>query len=242
MPNRTVQITPKGIAGSIAVFVVAALCVRLGFWQLDRLGQRQAYNAALAARMHTEPLVLGGAPADTTGLRFRRVTASGTWDGERSIVLPGRSHRGTPGGYVLTPLRLDDGTAVLVLRGWAPAADGATVPPDALEADGSQSVTGTIDAFPGQSQTLAPRADSDAITFRRVWYAIDEPALRGQFPYVLANVMIRMEQTEDARRLPIALEPPPLDEGPHLGYAIQWFSFAAIALIGWVAMLLRRRD
>lgn len=237
----SIEVTPKGIAGTLAIFVIAAVCVRLGFWQLDRREQKRERNAGLAERMEAAPIVLDRAPADTTGLRYRHVTASGVWDGERSIVLPGRSYRGSPGGHVLTPLRLPDGSAVLVLRGWAPAADGATVPLDALAAQGPATVSGLIDPFPDQSETLAARADHDVDTFRRVWYAIDEPALRGQFPYPLANVVIRMARPAEGPDYPITLGAPLLDEGPHLGYAIQWFSFAAIALIGWAAMLRRER-
>jgi len=240
--TRTLQVTPKGIAGSIAVFVVAAVCVRLGFWQLDRREQKGDANDALAARMEAEPITLDAAPSDTAGLRYRRVVAAGEWDGERSIVLPGRAYRGSPGGHVLTPLRIADGSAVLVVRGWAPAADGATVPLDALAASGRDSVAGILDRFTDQSETLAPRADRDVDAFRRVWYAIDQDALRGQFPYPLADVTVRQARRPGDPDYPIALEPPILDAGPHLGYAIQWFSFAAIALIGWVAMLLRRND
>ena len=239
----TIEVTPRGIVGSLAVFVVAALCVRLGFWQLDRREQKQERNAVLAERMDGAAVVLDRAPPDTTGLRYRRVTASGRWDGERSIVLPGRAWRGSPGGHVLTPLRLDDGSAVLVLRGWAPAADGATVPLDALAASGQATVTGILDRFPDQAETLAARADREVEGgFRRVWYAIDDAALRGQFPYPLANVTIRMARPPDGPDYPITLEPPVLDDGPHLGYAIQWFSFAAIALIGWVALVRRGRE
>jgi surfeit locus 1 family protein len=156
-------------------------------------------------------------------------------------VLPGRAYRGVPGAYILTPLRLGDGSAILVNRGWAGAADGATVPPELFDVSGSGRVTGIVDAFPGRGQSLAARAATAAAdTFRRVWFAIDEPALRGQFPYPLVDVIVRQTPAADVPERPIRLEPPVLDEGPHLGYAIQWFSFAVIAVVGWIAMLLRR--
>lgn len=235
------QVTPKGIIGSLAVLVVAAVCIRLGVWQLDRLEQRQAANAVLAERMEAAPVSLTGAVDDTTGLRYRRVEGTGTWDGERSIVLPGRAYRGVPGAHILTPLRLPDGSAILVNRGWAGAADGATVPPELFDVSGQARVSGILDAFPGRGQTLAAWAEAaPGEGFRRVWFAIDEDALRGQFPYPLVDVIVRQSPAADAAEPPIRLEPPVLDEGPHLGYAIQWFSFAVIAIVGWIAMLLRR--
>jgi surfeit locus 1 family protein len=69
-----------------------------------------------------------------------------------------------------------------------------------------------------------------------VWYAIDEAALRRQFPYRLLDVQLQLVP-DDSRGLPRRLPAPTLDEGPHIGYAIQWFSFAAIAVIGWIVLL-----
>lgn len=237
-----VQVTPRGVAGSLLVLLVAAVCVRLGFWQLDRLEQKQASNAVLATRMEAEPLLLEGDVRDTVGLRYRRVTAYGEWDGAHSIVLPGRAYQGSPGAHVLTPLRLADGSAVLVNRGWVGAADAATVPDSLFRLAGTDTVEGQIEPFPGHEASLAARAapvPSDG-AFRRAWFAIDEPALRAQFPYPLVDVAIRWLPAEGVRGPPVRLAPPLLDEGPHLGYAIQWFAFAAIAIIGWLAMILRR--
>lgn len=226
---------------SLLVFVVAAICVRLGFWQLDRLEQRRSANAVLIERSAAPPVTIAGRIPDTTGLRYRRAVAEGSWDGDRSIVLPGRAFRGTPGAYVLTPLRLGDGPAVLVNRGWVGAADGATVPDSILAIAGGERVEGMIDAFPGDPQSLAARADvTPDGEFRRVWYAIDDAALRDQFPYPLADIVLRRAPEGAPPGPPIPLEPPPLDEGPHLGYAIQWFAFAGIAIFGWVAMILRQ--
>ena len=240
---RPVRVTVRGLIGTGLVFAIAATCVRLGFWQLDRLGQRQAVNEVLTERMTAPPFPLTGSLSDTTGLRYRQASAQGTWDGERSIVLPGRSYQGVPGAHVLTPLRLETGSGVLVNRGWMPAADAATVDSTVLEMSGGVRVEGLIDAFPGRDASLARRAGIIPSTgsFRRVWYAIDETALRAQFPYRLLDVSLQLVASPDAPAYPVRLAAPPLDQGPHLGYAIQWFSFAAIALIGWGVMVLRNR-
>jgi surfeit locus 1 family protein len=185
---------------------------------------------------------LSGTLSDTTGLRFRRATAQGSWDGARSIVLPGRSYQGVPGAHVLTPLRFATGSGILVNRGWMPAADAATVDSAVLEIHGAVIVEGLIEVFPGREASLARRAATVASTgsFRRVWYAIDEAAMRGQFPYRLLDVSLQLVPSPDAPTYPVRLATPAMDEGPHLGYAIQWFSFAAIALIGWGVMVLRK--
>lgn len=238
-----IRVTPRGIIATLVLFIVAAACIRLGFWQLERRDQRQASNDALRERMEATAVAVTGALHDTTGLRYRRATAHGTWDAGRSIVLPGRSWQGAPGAHVLTPLLLADGSAILVNRGWAPAADGATVDSAAFLAPASASVEGLVDFFPGRDESLAPRAGAVEAgpAFRRVWFAIDEQALRAQFPYPIIDLTLRELPRDQVREPPpIALQPPALDPGPHLGYAIQWFSFAAIALIGWTVMVLRR--
>jgi surfeit locus 1 family protein len=236
-------ITIPGLVGTVLVFVVAAACVRLGFWQLDRLEQRRARNVLLAARMDAPVVDLTPATADTAGLRFRTAAAAGEWDGTRTIVFPGRAFRGVPGVHVLTPLRMGSGAAVLVNRGWVPAADAATIDTSFFTLSDSARVSGLILAFPGTDESLAQRAgpvpDSG---FRRVWFSVDEAALRRQFPYRLLDLELRLQHADDrASGYPLPLPPPVLDEGPHLGYALQWFAFALIAVGGWLAMVLHSR-
>jgi surfeit locus 1 family protein len=236
--KRTLTITRGGVIGSILVLIVAATCVRLGIWQIDRLRQRQARNAQVEARLEGEPLTVTGALADTMGLSYRPARATGGFDHDRSIVLPGRSFRGLPGVYVLTPLRLNDSdAAVLVNRGWVPAADAATIDLERVRVGVDTSITGLVLPFPGARSSLAPAATLEGDSaFRRVWFAVDEAALRAQFPYRLLDVQLQL-LPDSARGYPRALPPPSLDEGSHRGYAFQWFGFATIAIVGWIALL-----
>jgi surfeit locus 1 family protein len=250
-PRRAIALTPAGIIGTLVLAAVVIAFVRLGFWQLRRLGERRELNAAVAARLHAPPLRDAGELNDTAGIHYRRVALTGTFDNDRSIVLPGRSHRGVPGVYLLTPLQLDSRPgAVLVNRGWVASPDAATVDFNRLELP----TTGVSDAlvvpFPSTAASLAERESAgDAAGFRRVWFTIDEQALRAQFPYPLLPVMLQeLPDTTGTRRAamptraaPTRLDPPALDEGSHLGYALQWFSFALIGIIGWIALVMRGR-
>lgn len=242
---RPLSITPAGLAATLALAVVVGLFVRLGFWQLARLDERRDLNAGIAARLDAPPIGDASALSDTTGLFYRTISARGELDNERSIVLPGRSHRGVPGVYLLTPLLLDGrADAVLVNRGWVPSPDGSTIDIAAFDVPDTVAVQGLVLPFPDRSQSLAPREARPpaAGTFRRVWFSIDANALRAQFPYPLLPVTVQaLPETGTAQRYPARLEPPPLDSGPHLGYALQWFSFALIGIIGWVALVLKRR-
>src|ERR671915_141075 len=101
----------------VAAVVVAAVCVRLGLWQLDRLEQRQARNATIAAAFREAPIAAETAIRDSVP-RFRRVTVIGQWDYSRESTVGGRTRSGSPGVHVITPVTLADGATILVNRGW----------------------------------------------------------------------------------------------------------------------------
>lgn len=245
------------IVGTVVVIAIAAICVRLGFWQLSRLNEKKVRNAAVATRSAEPAVQLTSATTDSAELTWRRASARGHYDDERSIILPGRSYGGSPGVLLLTPLRLEGARAVLVQRGWVPSLDAATIDLGAFRTDTMVSVDGLLLPFLNDENTIATGATMEpADSFRHVWYTIDADRLRAQFPYPLLPFRLQRlpaEQTDsdavDARRTPgtrgisypLAQPAPVLDEGPHLGYAVQWFSFALIFVVGWIALLRSRR-
>ncbi len=239
---RPITLTPGGVLASAAVFLVAAACVRLGFWQLDRLEQRRALNAAIAERLALPPLELATAPADSDGLSLRAAAVSGTWDGDRSIALAGRSRQGAPGVDILTPLRTAEGGAVLVDRGFVPSADAATVAAAATAVAGAATVVGRFRAFSPEAEEggslRRPGGRGDALP---TWFGRSPDGVGAHLTYHLAPVYLVAERRTGPDPYPAPAAPPQLDEGPHLGYAIQWFSFAVIAVVGWGAMVARRR-
>ena len=237
---RPLTLTPSGIAATALVVVVAAVCVRLGFWQLDRLEQRRAGNDGLEERIAADPLDLDGAPRDTAGLVMRAAVARGRWDAETAIALAGRSRAGAPGVHVLQPFQLQGGGWMLVDRGFVPAADAATAPAE-VRARGAATIRGRLRPLDPASATdgrLRPAGEQPGTL--ATWFARSPDGIGAHVPQTLAPLYLVAESATSAAPYPAASAPPELDEGPHLGYAIQWFSFAAIALIGWGAMALRR--
>jgi len=229
------------VFGTVVLLAVVAACVRLGFWQLDRLRQRRELNAGMAARLEAPTVQLPTAPPDTAGFLFRHLEVTGRYDDARSIVLPGRSFQGVPGVHLLTPLVVDPADAVLVNRGWVPAADGATIPLDSFptSAPGAEvHLQGLLLPLPFSTRPAEAASAADTL-FRRIWYHLERHRLQAQFPYHLAGAELQLLPATGDAAFPRPLPPPALDEGPHLSYAIQWFSFALIGIVGWLALALR---
>jgi surfeit locus 1 family protein len=222
----------------IACFSIAALVfARLGWWQVDRLRERRAANrTALEAR--AAPRVrLDGAMPITAEIGGREVLATGRYDHEHEVVLRGKAYGGSPGVEVVTPLVLDGGqTAVLVNRGFLPAPDAVTAPTDSVREFGRVQVNGT--ALPVPSGGGAPLERGGHTT----WARLDREALGALVQYKLAPVYIRQSPDTSLPPFPRRLEPLPIDDGPHLSYAIQWFAFAGMAIVfGGVILRQTRR-
>jgi surfeit locus 1 family protein len=211
--------------------VVAITCVRLGFWQLDRLHGRRDVNAMLEARGAEAPAPLTSLQPDA--MPYRHVTATGRYDPAHEQILSGRSQDGDPGNHVLTPLVLDDGTAVIVDRGWVPL-ETQTPPVDGTAAAPAGTVTVTGLALPPDQVTDPPVDPSPALVTR-----IDLG--RGDLPYRLLPVYVLLQSQQPAQAEPEIVAPPGFDNGPHLSYAVQWFSFATIAVVGCAVLLVRDR-
>src|SRR5678816_3660040 len=113
----------------IAVAIVlAAICVRLGFWQLHRRTERRARNALIMSRLDSAAVDATRLPHDTATARFRRASVTGVADYEHELIYAARTYKGSPGVNLLTPVRIPGrDTAILVNRGWVYSPDGATV-------------------------------------------------------------------------------------------------------------------
>ena len=226
----------RSLIAVLFAVIVAAVCVRLGLWQLDRHRQRQAINALAVERMREPPVrsveAFGG---DTGAARYRPVEISGTWDFEHEFVLINRTSRGSPGVNLLTPLRIPgEEAAVLVNRGWVYSPDGMSIDLEHWREPAEATVRGYALPIPSYGDGSVAQARS----VRR----LDLAYMAGQTPYPLARIVVVDTATPvSADGVPGRLGGVALDDGPHLSYAMQWFSFAAIAVIGVGIMVWRDR-
>jgi surfeit locus 1 family protein len=216
--------------------IVAAVCVRLGFWQLHRRQERKARNALVSSRLDSAEVEFTALPHDSAAVRFRRVRVSGVPDYDHELIFAARSYRGSPGVNLLTPVRIPGrDTAVIVNRGWIYAPDGATVDENKWK-ERDSTFTGYVEELPstgGASYATRPRV------IARLSYGAVAKAL--PYPVAPVYVVVLGDSVIAPDRL-ARLTVPPLDEGPHLSYAIQWFAFALIALAGAGVVVKQSRE
>jgi surfeit locus 1 family protein len=238
---------------TILVLAAAAVMARLGVWQLDRLAQRRVFNERVIAQQEAAPLLLDTASlnSDLYSMEYRSVVVTGRWLPEDEIVLRNQvwldeygSHLGVK---LYTPL-LIDGTdvAILVERGWIPA-ENAELPERAVYAYGDVvTVTGQLrraETDFGLSTALRPDPTLSPGEERlETWNNLDLERLAKQSGTELLPMYLQRVPESRESEPPFA-QPPRLDlsEGSHLGYAVQWFTFALILLSGY-PLFARRQD
>ncbi len=220
-----------------AVLVVLLVLISLGFWQLRRLSDRRDFNNSLLAAVNQPAIPLTGEPVDPEALHFKRVAVTGTFDNAQTIALRNQMSGDTPGLHLVTPLRLSGSNqAVLVDRGWIPRGLADPEPASLLvyDAFGEVSLEGVAYRTQTRSGLLSPIDPPLKEGQERLvaWSRMDIDRLQEQLPYPLLPVFIRQlpNSTDRPDRLPRP-EGVSLDEGPHLGYALQWFTFAGILAI-----------
>jgi cytochrome oxidase assembly protein ShyY1 len=222
---------PRWLALLALVLLAATGMSLLGRWQLDRAKEHgaQEQQKDQAAVRPIEDVIT---PRATFLQRDQgaHVSATGQWDGDRRVLIPGRELKGQQGFWVLVPLKLSDGSAVGVVRGWVPSvSDPAAAPPS-----GGVTVTGLlhptevpVDRAPGQGSGLPPgQLETIAIT-----------DLINLWPYPLITGYVAAEtESPPSQPAPQRLPRPVADTGLdwlNVGYAIQWWLFAGFAFFMW---------
>jgi surfeit locus 1 family protein len=229
------QFRPRPVV-TVATIAFVTLTVALGQWQQRSAAEKEALQARLDLRAAEPPLGLPPVPGALEAMAMRRVTARGEYVERFGILLDNKVHRGRVGYQVVTPLRLAGGSVhVLVNRGWVAAGRTREEVPQVPVPRGPQTVEG-IAVVPGERiYELAQDAPRDAVWQNlvleryRAWSGLEVA------PFVL-------QQTNDAGDgLAREWDRPDAGAGRHRSYALQWYSFAALAAALYVALNARRR-
>jgi surfeit locus 1 family protein len=242
--DRRVLLRPPLLAVHLLALVAVAVCLVGGFWQLDVYRSEQDTSRTERAAATAAPLTatLGPDAGITNELVGAPVVAEGRYaPADQQILVSGRPGGGGGGdsdgdggsgrvdddGYwVVSPLRLESGSAILVVRGWSPSAMAPPVPAAPV------TVTGSLQ--PGEE----PGADS-VLGADRVVDSVRIPMLVGELPYDLYGAMLIRTAERPAPTdglVPVDPSPPdvPWTDGlRNLAYALQWWVFAGFAVFMW---------
>ena len=229
----------------LAALIVAASAamIGLGVWQLNRLQQRRATTAEVRARLDQAPVVLTSQTVDQP--EYQPVQATGIYDFAQEIVLRNRAYQEQPGVHVLTPLRLAGGqTAVLVDRGWIPYLQAEPASRAEFQRPAGQvTLAGVVRRSQTRSLFILPADPTPSPDHPRLdaWFWPDVAQIQRQAPYPLLPFYIELAPAADPAALPINGYEIDLSDGPHLSYALQWFGFTIILLVGSAALWRQRR-
>lgn len=229
-PRRS-RFAPRVIP-TLLTAVAVALFASLGFWQLGRAGDKRALAEDFA----------GGGPAvewrelPADAPRYQRVQVRGLYDPAHQFLLDNMSHESVAGLQVLTPLVLDDGSAVLVNRGWLPWGPTRDVLPEIAVGGEPRMIVGRLDELPKPGIWLkAPPATGWP---RLVQYPRMEE-LAATLGRELAPRQVLLDPAVPDGYLRDWVVPGTTADR-HLGYAVQWFAFAAVAAAIWLVLSVRK--
>ena len=242
VPDRTAVrrlLQPRWLVAHAIILAVLITFPQLGLWQLDRYDEEQTRQQRLTVRLEQAPVALDVALA-AGDPEFTPVTVTGAYVPDETVHHRNRAYEGRNGFDVLTPLDLGDGRLVLVRRGWVPPTTATGNEPQPVSAvGGAVTVTGWLERSgeqPGFGPTDPDEGDLDVV-FNADVARLDEQIDGDLVPMILH---LSSQEPPQAGDLPLPQPAPEFDAGSNLSYAVQWFTFTAIAAVGYGIVLWRR--
>jgi surfeit locus 1 family protein len=212
---------------------------QLGMWQLRRAEQKEALQSSFERGQQSTVTLDARNIASLP--RYQRVSAAGRFEGERQFLLDNMpSAQGRPGFRVLTPFRLTSGTLILVDRGWIPMGNRRTDLPALSVAETPRVVSGILDELPRPGLRLGDPEQDAATSWPRVLNFPETATLERALGVSIAERILLLDPSESegfernwqART----------NFGPerHIGYAVQWFAFALVAVVIYLLLSFKR--
>lgn len=212
---------------AVIILIVMAITIRLGFWQRDRAHQKEALNAQIMAFEHAPAQRVGATPIALKDINFHRVIARGTFLPDQAVYLDNRPYMDQPGFYVVMPMKLTGGGAVLVNRGWLPRnlSDRTGIEPFATPA-GEVEIEGV--ARPNASLAFELGHGGSA-PHEKIRQNLDVMSYAAETGLPLQPFVIQ-QQNDTADKLVRDWPAPTLGVETNYGYMLQWWGMAAAAL------------
>jgi surfeit locus 1 family protein len=232
------QFTP-GLWPSLATLAILPVLLLLGSWQLERASWKQALVDAHAGRAQQPAVSLTTLGTDFSDTQYRTVLVSGRYDLDHQLLLDNRIHQGYAGYEVLTPLRMDNGSRILVNRGWVLASPDRSVLPDIPAPDGRVRISATVKLPPEKIFRLDEVEEADH-GWPRVVQQIEMQQLEHYLGYEVLPVLLLLDK-DDAHGFVRAWKPVyGVTPDKHRAYAMQWYTLALVLVLIYIGVNTKR--
>ncbi len=232
-PSASTVPWKRWVALLVLVVCLVIAFVNLGQWQLRRLDERRGDNAVVVAHEDApvRPYEQVFDHTITDDDQWQRVTITGTFDAEHQLIVRYRNNGDAAGYEVVVPLRASDGRTILIDRGFIARPAGQDFPTTvAPPPEGQVTIVGHVRRNEqGPDNATTPAASSVRL--------INSDAIARASGLTLVSGYIGVLEMTPAQAGYEPIATPPLDEGPHLSYALQWFTFSLIALGGLIVFI-----
>ena len=244
MPTAAARLAPRRFRPRLWPTLAAALLLPLfiaaGQWQWTKAQSKTLLQRQLDARGAEPPLLMTATLVDAQSLRYRKVIARGRYEPESQILIDNRTHREHAGYHVVTPLRLDGSPVrLLVNRGWVAApADRRQLPQfdtprEVVEVEGTAVVPAS------RFFTLGAASDRHDES-SGVWQNLDLARYAQGVAFPIQPVVVELDAASEAGGFVRAWRRPDERIYVNLGYALQWWAFAATTVVLWLVVNFRR--
>lgn len=215
------------------------LLISLGQWQISRADYKDEREQLIEQRHDESPVALADAPTEQTAQLYMPVKTQGVFDDQHQIYLDNRVVNHKAGYDIYTPLKLQDGTAILVKRGWIQQGRTRDDLPDISIDQASVNVRGILSRVPSSGLILSENVNRFENWPTVVQY-IDLHQLEQVLGYKLfPSILILDKQSDHAyHQQPIKFN---MTSDKHLGYAFQWFGLAVALITIYFVVNTKRR-
>jgi len=227
------------ILGTILAIIGISVFFNLGTWQVNRAQLKEKMQHEIESKRIQPSFTLKASINDINDKIHTKVNAYGHFDNKNEILIDNEIHQGKAGYHVLTPLILEDKQSVIMVnRGWVPLGRSRDILPELTAPSGNIIINGRISRHKSKPALILDQEDSIP---GKVWPYFDSEKYIKHTGYNLLPVVILMDAKADggyARKWPNFNA----NKGMHIGYAIQWYVFAAIVLITYLGVNLKKKE
>lgn len=231
---------------TLAAMLLVPLFLAAGQWQWNKAAAKAERQEQLDARGSEPALWMPGEMVSAEAMRHRRVATRGYYEPQHQILIDNRTYRQQAGFHVVTPLRIEGSVGsegkemrVLVNRGWVPALAEHDREPEVATPAGIVEVAGV--AVVPASRFFTLKDDGANRTWQRVWQNLDMERYAKSIAFPVQPVVIQLDAQSDAGGF-VRDWPRPDDKRlMNLGYALQWWGFAATTVALWLYHGFRRK-